>query len=72
MSNKYLQYKDEGIFPHKHCPACTKMIPEDEEYCSAECAGHSKTKEKGQKKKIFGFVIVYVIAITIFIVIAFL
>jgi predicted nucleic acid-binding Zn ribbon protein len=48
------------------------MIPEDEEYCSAECAGHSKTKEKGQKKKIFGFVIVYVIAITIFIVIAFL
>ncbi len=48
-SSKYQQYTENYIYPHKHCPVCSKMIGEDETYCSPECEG--KTKQKGKKSK---------------------
>lgn len=69
--SKYQQYKDEYIFPHKHCPICTKMIEEDQDFCSPECEAKTKTKDKKQKKQIYIFVGIYAIAIVVFIILAF-
>lgn len=70
--SKYHRYKEETyVFPHKHCPVCNKMIDEEEEYCSPECGGYYKKKDKGEKKKIYTFVMIYVVAIVVFIAIAF-
>jgi predicted nucleic acid-binding Zn ribbon protein len=69
--SKYNQYKEDQLYHHKHCPTCNKMIPEDDDYCSKGCMGHSERKDKGNKKKIGGFVLVYVVVIVTFIIIAF-
>ena len=75
--SKYDQYKSKStVFPHKHCPKCSKMVPEEEgqfgEYCSAECAGYFKTKKKSKRKRTFLFIGLYAVAIIVFVVLAIL
>ena len=70
--SKYDKYKDNDVFPHKHCPICSNLTPEEEtefgEYCSAECAGFNKSKKKGKRKRTIFMVGSYVIMIGVFIV----
>lgn len=62
--SKYDKYSyNAEIFPHKHCPVCNKMIPEDEDYCSEECRMIATKEEKGSKKKIIIFVVIYIVVI---------
>ncbi len=75
--SKYDQYKSKStVFPHKHCPKCSKMVPEEEgqfgEYCSAECAGYFKTQKKSKRKRTFLFIGLYAVAIIVFVVLAIL
>ena len=62
-SSKYQQYTENYIYPHKHCPVCSKMIGEDETYCSPECEGKTKQKGKKSKRQIFMFVGIYAVTI---------
>ena len=67
QAKKYYKYKkysyDAEIFPHKHCPVCNRMMPEDQDYCSEECRLIATKEKKGSKKKIALFVIIYVAVI---------
>ena len=64
MSNKSYKFKkfqestdETGIIPHKHCPVCSRQIYElEKEYCSEACEQLSKSKEKGQKKKMYKYI----------------
>ena len=62
---KYKKYKDQDIYPHKHCPVCKKMVPEEGsefgEYCSPECAGVPKHKKKKNRKRIIFIIVGYVV-----------
>ncbi|RLI62858.1 MAG: DUF2116 family Zn-ribbon domain-containing protein [Promethearchaeia archaeon] len=70
--SKYDKYKNDGIFPHKHCPICFKIIPEEGteygEYCSAECAGVKKTEKKSKKRRYIIMFASYGIMIVVFVI----
>lgn len=70
--SKYEKYKEESILPHKHCPICNNLTPEEGtefgEYCSAECAGFNKSKKKGKRKRNIIMISSYVIMVVVFIV----
>ena len=71
-AKKFSKYGDsDNIYPHKHCPTCNKIIDETEEFCSVECGTFDKKKDKKSKKKLFGFIGVYVVVVIVFIVVAF-
>lgn len=55
------------IVPHRHCPVCGAAIPEDKEYCSAECAETDikQKKQMDRMRKIFYIMIAAMIAVTI-------
>ncbi|MHA1856565.1 MAG: DUF2116 family Zn-ribbon domain-containing protein [Promethearchaeota archaeon] len=77
LMSKYDQYKNKAaVFPHKHCPKCNKMVPEEGgqygEYCSAECAGYYKEKKKKKRLRTIIFIGLYAVAIIVLIVLSFL
>ncbi len=61
------KYRSTEIFPHKHCPRCKEMIPEDEEYCSEECKAIVESKDKKGKKTIFIFIGIYAVVLVVMI-----
>ncbi|MHA1647369.1 MAG: DUF2116 family Zn-ribbon domain-containing protein [Promethearchaeota archaeon] len=75
-SGKFEKYKKSEIFPHKHCPVCNKMVPEEGsefgEYCSEECQASIKKGKKSKKRQwiimIGAYVVVFAVMIVIFVV----
>jgi predicted nucleic acid-binding Zn ribbon protein len=69
--SKYDKYKDNDIFPHKHCPICSNIVPEEDsefgEYCSLECASKTQVQKKSKRKRwiLLGGSYVVVIAVLI-------
>jgi len=60
MSQKSYKFKkfndneeENSIYPHKHCPVCSRMIEPEQQYCSEACEKLTKTKDKRQKKKLY-------------------
>lgn len=76
-SSKYDQYREkDAIFPHKHCPVCSHMVPEEGgeygEYCSLECQGYVKGQKKGKKRQTLFMIIAYVVMIGALVLVMFL
>ncbi len=70
IMSKYQKYaEDENyIFPHRHCPVCNGVCPEDKQYCSDECRLKTIQKKKGSKKKTYIMIAVWGGVIAVFII----
>jgi predicted nucleic acid-binding Zn ribbon protein len=69
--SKYQKYAegDDWVYPHKHCPGCSAMIDEDQEYCGDQCALVEMGKEKKKKKTLYILIGSYAVVIVVFVVI---
>jgi len=52
-------------YPHKHCPVCNRMVDPGEEYCSEECQGVVKKKDKKGKLRMWIMIGVAVVAMAV-------
>jgi predicted nucleic acid-binding Zn ribbon protein len=45
----------EKLVQHRHCKACGKAVPPDDETCGGECEQRWKDKQKSRKQTLYMF-----------------
>ncbi len=53
--------------PHSHCRICEDIVPEDEEFCSEECAKEQKARDYAQRQRGFtSFAVILLVMLGVF------